>query len=107
MSYALFAGWSHDDHKFCPEMEVMYVNGTIKICQSSANYPENVWFLNGRSFLKNNLILACRGYPPTSACYSMSNALKWTNFANLTTPKRNHASVVVNNGLWVTGNGYK
>ena len=45
--------------------------------------------------------------PLTSACYSMSNDFKWTNFANLTKPKMSTASVIVENGLWVTGNGDK
>ena len=84
-----------------------YVNGTTKICHSTANYPENVFGLSGGSFLKNNLTVACGGGDPqakiTSACYSMSNDLKWTNFANLTTKKLDIASVIVKNGLWVTG----
>ena len=103
MNYALVAGWSHDEQRFCPKMEVIYVNGTIKTCQSTANYPEKVWFINGGSYLKDNFIFACGGYPPTSACYSMSNDLKWTNFANLTHPKSETASAIVNNGLWMTG----
>ena len=101
------AGYDDNGPKSCQKTEVIYANGTTKICHSTANYPENVDLLSGGSFLKKNVIVACGGYPLTSACYSMSNALKWTNFANLTTPKRNHASVVVNNGLWVAGNGYK
>ena len=107
MNYALVAGWSHDEQRFCPKMEVIYVNGTIKTCQSTANYPEKVWFINGGSFLKNNFIFACGGYPPTSACYSMSNDLKWTYFANLTGLKWGIESVVVKNGLWLTGNDDK
>ena len=90
-------------------MEVMYANGSTKICHSSANYPENVDSLSGGSFLKNNLIVACGGQLPdptdTPACYSMSNDLKWTNFANLTNATSNAASVFIKNGLWVTGTG--
>ena len=86
-------------------MEVMYVNGTTKICHSTAtDYPEHVQEISGGSFLNNNLIVACGGYPLTSACYSMNNDLKWTNFANLTKPKWGIATVIVKNGLWVTGN---
>ena len=108
MSYALIAGYNGDDEKSIQEIEVLYVNGTTKICHSTANYPENVSDLSGGSFLKNDLIVACGGgYPLTSACYSMSNDLKWTHFANLTTPKWDHASVIVKNGLWVAGNGEK
>ena len=84
------------------ETELLYVNGTTRICHSTANYPENVQDINSGSFLKNNLIVAFGG--GTSACYSMSNDLKWTNFANFTTPMDAMASVIVNNGLWVTGN---
>ena len=84
-------------------MEVMYVNGTTKICHSTAKYPESVNGISGGSFIKNSLIVACGGYPPTSACYSMSNDLKWTNFENLTQSKVGSASVIVKNGLWVTG----
>ena len=86
----------------------MYVNGTTKICHSSANYPENVYSLTGGSFLKKNLIIACGGTNGTiytSACYSMGNDLKWTNFANLTIATFAAASVTVKNGLWVTGTG--
>ena len=108
MSYALVAGYDVHDKTPCPKTEVMYANGTTKICRSTANYPENVGFLLGGSFLKNNLIVACAGdkkemLVPTSACYSMSNDLKWTNFANLTYATFDAASVIVKNGLWVTG----
>ena len=85
----------------------MYVNGTTKICHSTSNYPENVSLLSGGSSLKNDWIVACGGHPLTSACYSMSNDLKWTNFANLTTMKSEIASAIVKNGLWVTGNNDK
>ena len=72
MSYALVAGYDDDHQKSCPQMEVMYVNGTTKICKSTANYPEDVYYLNGDSFFKNSLIVACGGADPlTSACYSM------------------------------------
>ena len=47
------------------------------------------------------------GHGLTSACYSMGNDLKWTHFASLTKPKFGIASVIVKNGLWVTGNGDK
>ena len=103
MSYALVAGYDSDDTKFSQVTEVLHVNGTTKICQPTANYPEKAHHLNGGSFLKNNLIVACGG--GFLACYSMSNDLKWTNFANLTNPKSVTASAIVNNGLWVTGNG--
>ena len=108
MSYALVAGYDADDPKSTQKTEVLYVNGTTKICKSTANYPENIFGLSGGSFLKNNLIVACGGegdYSLTSACYSMSNELKWKHFANLTKPKEATASVIVNNGLWVTGTG--
>ena len=92
------------DQPFLLKTEVMYVNGTTRICHSTANYPEDVIGLTGGSFRKNKLIFACGGTGPvTSACYSMSNNLKWTNFANLTKPKAFAASAIVNNGLWVTG----
>ena len=66
MSYALVAGYDpQDDPKSSQRTEVMYDNGTTKICHSTANYPEkNVgWLANlsGGSFLKNNLIAACGG----------------------------------------------
>ena len=107
MSYALVAGYDADDPKSTQKTEVLYVNGTTKICNSTANYPENIFGLSGGSFLKNNLIVACGGddKKQTSACYSMSNDLKWTHFANLTTIKYDIASAFVTNGLWVTGNG--
>ena len=83
----------------------IYPKNTTKICNSTANYPENIFGLSGGSFLKNNLIVACGGGNMlTSACYSMSNDLKWTHFANLSARKWYHASVIVNNELWVTGN---
>ena len=109
MSYALVAGYDEDDPKSTQKTEVLYINYTTKICNSTANYPENIFGLSGGSFLKNNLIVACGGADKklTSACYSMSNDLKWTHFANLTTPKEETASVIVKNGLWVTGNGDK
>ena len=100
----MVAGKTYDQtYDQTQEMEVMYVNGTTKICNSTANYPENVGYLSGGSFQKNSLIIVCGGYI-TSACYSMSNDLKWTHFANLTEPKFYSASVMVKNGLWVTGN---
>ena len=103
MSYALVAGYDADDPKSTQKTEVLYVNGTTKICKSTANYPENIFGLSGGSFLKNNLIVACGGddKKQTSACYSMSNDLKWTHFANLKGPKFGTASVIVKNGLWV------
>ena len=105
MSYALVAGYDSDDTKFSQVTEVLHVNGTTKICQPTANYPEKVDHLNGGSFLKNNLIVACGG--GSSAYYSMSNDLKWTHFANQTVSKSAAASVIVNDRLWVTGNGDK
>ena len=104
MSYALVAGYDDNDPKSCQKTEAMYLNGTTRICHSTTNYPESVYFLTGGSFLKNNLIVACGGFPFTSACYFMSKNIKWTYFANLTTPKYSIASVIVKNGLWVTGN---
>ena len=107
MSYALFTGQDDSKLKHHPEMEVLYVNGTTKICHSKSNYPITLCSkLSGGSFLKNDLIVACGGGNPlTSACYSMSNDdLKWTHFANLTRPNWGFASVIVNSGLWVTGN---
>ena len=109
MSYALVAGYDVHDETPCPKTEVMYANGTTKICRSTSNYPENVHYFSGGSFIKINLIVACGGYvdtknpPYTSTCYSMSNDLKWTHFANLTKPGDGLASVIVNNGLWMTG----
>ena len=107
ISYALVAGYDVHDKKPCPKTEVMYFNGTTKICPSTANYPGNVYYLSGSSFLNNNTIVACGGYLGkglrTSDCYSMSNDLKWTHFANLTKPGDGHASVIINNGLWMTG----
>ena len=109
MSYALVAGYDIHDETPCPKTEVMYANGTTKICHSTSNYPENVHYFSGGSFKKINLIVGCGGYvdtknpPYTSTCYSMSNDLKWTHFANLTKPGDGLASVIVNNGLWMTG----
>ena len=109
MSYALVAGYNSDYPKLSQKTEVLHANGTTKICHSTANYPINAYRHSGGSFLKNNLIVACGGGLEyyNSACYSMSNDLKWTQWTNLTTPKSNTASVIVNNGLWVTGNGDK
>ena len=36
--------------------------------------------------------------------FLIGNSQKMINFANLTIPKRETASVIFNNGLWVTGN---
>ena len=106
MSYALIAGYSGDDAKSIQETEVLYVNGTTKVCHTTTNYPENVEYVSGNSFLKDNLIFGCGGGPfLTKACYSMSNDLKWTNFANLATLNQGIATAIVKNGLWVTGNG--
>ena len=103
----MVAGFDDDDQKTC-QRTAIYVNGTTKICQSTANYPENVRETSGGSFLKNEKIIVCGGVTmkelATSACYSMSNDLKWTHFANLTTTKAEIATVIVKNGLWVTGN---
>ena len=110
MSYALVAGYDPDDLKSSQKSEVMYVNGSTKICKPTASYPVNAKSLAGGSFLKDNLIVACGGQTSSlgiSACYSMSNDLKWTNFANLTTMKSEIASAIVKNGLWVTGNDDK
>ena len=105
MSYALVAGFHVDDQKKCKKTEMMNVNGTTKICHSKTNYPEQVYYVSGGSFINNNTILvSCGGSPLTSACYSMSNDLKWTNFANLTKSKYGIGSVIIKNGLWVTGN---
>ena len=105
MSYALVAGYDNDDPKSSQKTEVLYVNGTTKICHSIANYPENVQYLSGGSFLENNLIVGCGGsnnldYDVTSACYSMNIDLKWTNFANLATLNQGIATAIVKNGLW-------
>ena len=109
MSYTLVAGYAVYKKKksLKTQTEVMYVNGTTKICHSTANYPGNVYYLSGSSFLNSNTIVACGGYLGkglrTSDCYSMSNDLKWTHFANLTKPGDGLASVIINNGLWMTG----
>ena len=105
MSYALVSGFDRDEQKSTQKTEELYLNGTTKVCRSTANYPKSVQFLSGGSFLKNNLIIACGD--GTAACYSMSNDLKWTHFANLTREIAETASVIVNNGLWVTGKGDK
>ena len=116
MSYALVAGFDVDNKTPCSKTEVMYVNGNTKICRSTANYPENVHYFSGGSFIKINLIVACGGYvdtknpPYTTTCYSMRGGVyprKWTHFANLTKPGDGLASVVVKNGLWMTGSGDK
>ena len=106
MNIALVAGIDFEikNQSNCQITEVMYFNGTSKICHSAANYPEDVFEITGGSFLNNSLIFACGGgYPLTSACYFMSNDLKWKFFANLTQPKYGTASVVIRNGLLVTG----
>ena len=111
MSYALVAGYDIHDETPCPKTEVMYANGTTKICHSTSNYPENVHYFSGGSFKKINLIVGCGGYvdtknpPYTSACYSMAYDQwpQWKHFANLTKPGDGLASVIVNNGLWMTG----
>ena len=116
MSNALVAGYDEDDPKCTQNTELLYANGTTKICKSTANYPENVCSLSGGSFLKNHLIVACGGnsnnstatwWKVSSSCYSLNKDLKWTNFAKLTKPKEATASVIVKNGLWVTGNDEK
>ena len=113
MSYTLVAGYAVYKKKksLKTQTEVMYINGTTKICHSTANYPGNVYYLSGSSFLNNNTLVACGGYLgkgiSTSDCYSMSNDLKWTHFANLTKPGDGLASVIVKNGLWMTGSGGK
>ena len=65
ISYALVAGYDRDDPNSCQKTEVMYLNGTTKICHSTANYPEknvdSLSDLSGGSFLKKNLIVACGG----------------------------------------------
>ena len=107
MSYALVAGYDSDDPKCSQKTEVLHVNGSTKICNSTSNYPENVSHLSGGSFLQNNLIVTCAGGVTGSASYSMSNDLKWTQWMNFTAPQSDTAAVIVNNGLWVTGNGHK
>ena len=107
ISYTLVAGYAVYNKKksIIAQTEVMYINGTTKICYKTANYPGNVYYLSGSSFLNSNTIVACGGYLGkglrTSDCYSMSNDLKWTHFANLKGPKFGTASVIVKNGLWV------
>ena len=104
MSYALVAGFHVDDQKKCKKTEMVNVNGTTKICHSKTNYPEQVYYVSGGSFINNNTkLVSCGGSPLNSACYSMSNDLKWTNFANLTNATYDSASVIVKNGLWLTG----
>ena len=102
----MVAGCDGDKPKSTQKTEVLYVNGTTKICHSTADYPLTVQYLSGGSFLKDNLIFGCGGGPfLTKACYSMSNDLKWTNFATLATLNQGIATAIVKNGLWVTGNG--
>ena len=61
MSYALIAGYDDDTKENCPKTEVIHVNGSTKICRSTADYPESVYGISGGSFLKNNLIVICGG----------------------------------------------
>ena len=56
ISYALVAGQDDDDSKSWQKTEVMYINGTTKICNSTANYPIHAYRHSGGSFLKNNLV---------------------------------------------------
>ena len=108
MSYALVAGYNSDDPKSSQKTEVLHVNGSTKICNSTANYPGNVNHLSGGSFLKNKLLVTCtHTLHLHSICFSMSNDLKWTQWTNFTSEICNTAAVIVNNGLWVTGNGDK
>ena len=65
MQYALVAGYSGDDPTSTQKTEVLDVNGTSKLCHSTANYPENVYFISGGSFLNNNLIIVCGGFNPS------------------------------------------
>ena len=50
IAYALVAGSDDDNTKKTQKMEVLYVNGTTKVCHSIADYPEKVAALSGGSF---------------------------------------------------------
>ena len=93
-------------------MEVIYANGTTKICKDELKYPLNVYYATGSFLFWSSWLTICGGEPPVNShCYSMGfNEHKWVMFANMNTPRTASASVVIRNSpdaddtIWVTGN---
>ena len=92
-------------------MEVIYANGTTKICKDEFKYPLNVYYATGTILLWSSWLTICGGEPPVNSdCYSMGfNDHKWIRSANMTTPRTASASIVIRHSLaddriWMTGN---
>lgn len=93
-------------------MEVIYANGTTKICKDEFKYPLNVYYATGTFLIWSLGLTVCGGEPPVnSACYSMGfDDHKWVLSANMTTPRTASASVVIRHSvfenmdrIWITG----
>ena len=86
-------------------MEVIYANGTTKICKDEFKYPLNVFYATGLKLNWFYGLMICGGEPPVnSACFSMGlNDQEWISFANMTIPRTASASVITKNQIWITG----
>ena len=103
--YVLVTGSATNNQK----IEVIYGNGTTKICQDKVNYPSNVYQASG-SLLFNIYstavgLLICGGeLPVNSDCYSMSsNDKHWISYAKMKTMRTSSASVAIHDHVWITG----
>ena len=86
-------------------MEVIYANGTTKICKDEFKYPISVFYATGLKLNWFYGLMICGGEPPVnSACFSMGlNDKEWISFANMTIPRTASASVITKNQIWITG----
>jgi hypothetical protein len=95
-------GSENDNQK----MEVIYANGTTKICKDKFKYPLNIYSATGLMLKWFFGLMICGGEPPVnSACYVKGlNDQEWVLFANMTIPRTASASVITKNHIWITGN---
>ena len=100
--YVLLTGSENDNQK----MEVIYANGTTKICKDKFKYPLNIYYATGLMLKWFFGLMICGGEPPVnSACYVKGlNDQEWVLFANMTIPRTASASVITKNHIWITGN---
>ena len=83
MAYVLITGIDHENER----MEILYKNGTTKICDSyDSRYPMNVRTATG-GLLDNKLIVCGGDYPVNSACFSLGRDFKWTLLTYMATPR--------------------
>ena len=99
------------DSHYSDLSEVVDINSSTS-CLQLPTYPFKMWGASGGVI--NDSPMVCGGYKHNgfpkveSSCYSHDKELNiWKQHATMNQARYLHASVVIDNSLWVTGGGYQ